>query len=93
MGEIAAIRGRHYELALRDIIGSCIVDSTLAIGLGPILFPISVSGRVVVVTGLYALLASVIVVSVLTWRGVNDRRSGGLFILLYFGSYLITFFL
>ncbi len=93
MVEIAAIRGRHYELALGDIIGSCIVDSTLAIGLGPTLFPISVSGGVVVVTGLYALLASVIVVSVLTWRGVNDRRSGGIFILLYFGSYLITFFL
>lgn len=93
MVEIAAIRGRHYELALGDIIGSCIVDATLAIGLGPIFFPISVSGGVVVVTGLYALLASVIVVSVLTWRGVNDRWSGGLFILLYFGSYLITFFL
>lgn len=93
MVEIAAIRGRHYELALGDIIGSCIVDATLAIGLGPIFFPISVSGGVVVVTGLYALLASVIVVSVLTWRGVNDKRSGGFFILLYFGSYLITFFL
>lgn len=93
MVEIAAIRGRHYELALGDIIGSCIVDSTLAIGLGPIFFPITVSGWNVVVTGLYALMASVVVVSVLTWRGVNDRRSGGLFILLYFGSYLITYFL
>ena len=93
MVEIAAIRGKHYELALGDIIGSCLVDASLAIGLGPIFFPISVSGGVVVVTGLYAILASVIVVSVLTWRGVNDRKSGVLFILLYFGSYLITFFL
>ena len=32
---ISAIRKRHFDLAVGDIIGSCIVDSTLAIGLGP----------------------------------------------------------
>jgi Ca2+/Na+ antiporter len=83
----------HFDLAIGDIIGSCIVDSTLAIGLGPIFFPIEVSGNSVLITGLYAVAVSTIVVGVLTWRGVHDKRTGGLFILLYLASYLIPYLL
>jgi len=91
--EVAAIRKQHFDLAVGDIIGSCIVDSTLAIGLGPIFFPISVSGGTVLVTGLYAVFVSAVVVGVLSWGGVNDKQTGALFILLYLGSYLIPYFL
>lgn len=90
---VAAIRKKHFDLAVGDIIGSCIVDATLAIGIGPIFWPIEVSGDSVLVTGLYAAIISAIVVSVLIWRGVNDKRTGGLFILLYLSSYLLTYFL
>jgi cation:H+ antiporter len=86
---VTAIRKRHFDLAVGDIIGSCIVDATLAIGIGPIFFPIKVSGGSVLVTGLYAVIVSAIVVIVLMWRGVNDKRTGGLFILLYLSSYLL----
>jgi cation:H+ antiporter len=89
---VAAIRKRHFDLAVGDIIGSCIVDSTLAIGLGPIFFPIDVSGNLILRTGLYAAFVSTVVVAVLTWRSVNDKRSGFLFILLYLGSYLVPYF-
>jgi cation:H+ antiporter len=34
--EVSAIRKQHFDLAVGDIIGSCIVDATLAIGLGPL---------------------------------------------------------
>jgi cation:H+ antiporter len=88
---VTAIRKRHFDLAVGDIIGSCIVDATLAIGIGPIFFPIEVSGGSVLVTGLYAAFVSAIVVSVLMWRGVNDKRTGGLFILLYLSSYLLLY--
>jgi cation:H+ antiporter len=80
---VAAIRRRHYELALGDIIGSCIVDATLAIGLGPVLFPITVSGSEILITGLYTVFLSLVVVLLLAWRGINDKRSGALFISLY----------
>ena len=86
---VAAIRKQHFDLAVGDIIGSCIVDSTLAIGLGPLFFPIQVTGSYVLITGLYAVFASVVVVGVLTWRGVNDKRTGSLFILVYLFSYLL----
>ena len=91
--EVSAIRKQHFDLAVGDIIGSCIVDATLAIGLGPLFFPIDVSGPVVLITGLYAVFASVVVVGVLSWKGVHDRRTGGLFILIYLMSYLIPYLL
>ncbi len=91
--EVAAIRKQHFDLAVGDIIGSCIVDSTLAIGLGPLLFPIDVSGNTVLITGMYAVFASIVVVGVLTWKGVHDKRTGGLFILVYLASYLLPYFL
>jgi cation:H+ antiporter len=91
--EVSAIRKKHFDLAVGDIIGSCIVDSTLAIGLGPIFFPITVSGGSVLVTGIFAVFVSTVVVGVLIWRGVNDKTTGGLFILLYLSSYLLPYFL
>ena len=90
---VSAIKKRHFDLAVGDIIGSCIVDATLAIGIGPIFWPIEVSGSSVLVSGLYAVFVSTVVVGVLIWRGVNDKRTGGLFILLYLSSYLLTYFI
>jgi cation:H+ antiporter len=90
---IAAIRRRQYELALGDIIGSCIVDATLAVGLGPVLFPITVAGSQILITGLYTVFLSLVVVLLLAWRGINDKRSGALFISLYGLSYLLISFL
>lgn len=71
---ISAIKRRHYELALGDIIGSCIVDATLAIGLGPIFFPVSVPSQEIIVTGVYTVLLSLIVIVTLSIRGVNDKK-------------------
>jgi cation:H+ antiporter len=42
--EIAALRKKQYALAIGDAIGSCIVDATLSVGIGPLIFPITVSG-------------------------------------------------
>lgn len=91
--EIIAIRQGYYELALGDIIGSCIVDATLGIGLGPFFFPITVSGRQILITGLYATLVSIATVSMLSIRGRNDKKSGGILLILYLLSYLTLYIL
>jgi len=90
---ISAIRRRHFELAIGDIIGSCIVDATLAVGIGPLLFPINVDGNAVLLTGSYAILSSLVVVAVLSYRGIHDKRSGGLFLFLYLCTWLVPLFL
>jgi cation:H+ antiporter len=90
---ISAIRKRYFELALGDIIGSCIVDATLAIGIGSLLFPITVNGNEILLTGVYAVIVSTIVVSVLAYRGINDKRSGALFLLVYLGTWILPLYL
>jgi cation:H+ antiporter len=90
---ISAIRKRHFELAVGDIIGSCIVDATLAIGIGPALFPIVVNGSAILLTGLYAVLTSAVVVIVLSYRMIHDRKSGLLFLILYLSTWIIPLFL
>jgi len=87
--DLAAIRKKQYDIAIGDVIGSCIVDAGFSIGIGPLFFPIAVSGRLAETTGLYALLVSIVVLSVLALREKLDKEAGVLFILLYLFSYVM----
>ena len=90
---ISSIKKRHFELAVGDIIGSFVVDATLAIGIGPLLFPIEFDASELLFTGLYAIFVSTVVVSVLSYRRINDKRSGALFLGLYLLTWIIPLFL
>ena len=89
--DLTAVRRKQYEIAIGDAIGSCIVDAGLSIGIGPLIFPITVSARLAETTGLYALLASIVVLFVLAVRQKLDRKAGVFFIILYGLSYSILF--
>ena len=78
-------------MAIGDAIGSCIVDATLLIGIGPFIFPITVSGKHVIITGFYAILVSIIVISTLKIREKHDRKAGAFFIILYLLSYVTLY--
>lgn len=91
--DLNAIRKKQYKMALGDIIGSCIVDSTLSIGIGQVLFPQVVTAELAIPTILYTLFATFVVISVLATRKKIDRKTGILFIALYLGSYFLLFFL
>jgi len=90
--DLTAVRKKQYEIAIGDAIGSCIVDAGLSIGIGPLIFPTAVSGRLAETTGLYALLVSVIVLLTLGLRRKLDRKAGILFIILYGFSYAVLYF-
>jgi cation:H+ antiporter len=87
--DLIAIRKREYELVVGDIIGSCIVDASLSIGIGQLLFPNYVSGELAMITGLYAIFTSIIVITTLALRKKLDRKTGIFFIFLYLFSYTI----
>jgi cation:H+ antiporter len=89
--DLTAVRRKQYEIAIGDAIGSCIVDAGLSIGIGPLIFPVTVSARLAETTGLYALLASIAVLLVLAVRQKLDRKAGVFFIILYGLSYSILF--
>lgn len=89
--DINALRLKHHEIAIGDIVGSCIVDSTLSIGIGQALFPQKVTANLAVPTVLYTLLASFIVFIIIATRRKVDKKAGILFISLYFMSYVFLF--
>jgi cation:H+ antiporter len=85
--DLTALRRKQYELAIGDIMGSCIVDACFSIGIGPLIFPVEVTGNLVMVTGLYAIFVSAAVIMMLTLREKVDRKTGVFFIFLYLLSY------
>ena len=89
--DVRAIQKGETALAYGDIIGSCIVDATLSIGIGAFLFPQAVSANLANTAILYTIAASFIVVVLLTLRGTIDRKAGAILIGLYLLSYIILF--
>lgn len=62
--DINALKLGHHQIAIGDIVGSCIVDSTLSIGIGQIVFnqnPNYITASLAIPTILYTLFASIIV--------------------------------
>ncbi|MHA2288798.1 MAG: sodium:calcium antiporter [Promethearchaeota archaeon] len=89
--DLNALRYGHHSIAIGDIVGSCIVDSTLSIGIGQIFFPQEVTAELAVPTVLYTLIASIIVIVVIAIRQKMDRKAGIFFIFLYFIAYFFLF--
>ncbi len=91
MVDLTAIRKRQYELAIRDIIGSCIVDATVSISIGQLFFPTVVfinSPERSLSLVLYAIFASIVVILTLALGKEIDRKAGALFIILYSFAYM-----
>ena len=89
--DINALRLGHHSIAIGDIVGSCIVDSTLSIGIGQVLFPQAVTASLAIPTVLYTLIVSFIVFITIAVRRKVDKKAGILFISLYFMSYVFLF--
>jgi cation:H+ antiporter len=88
--ELAAIRKRQYGLMLGDLMGSNITDATLALGIGPLLFPTAVSAGVIFPLAFYVVAASVAVVVLFAWRGKIDRKAAVALLAIYFLSFIFA---
>ena len=89
MVDLIALRRKQYELAIGDAIGSCLVDASVSVGIGPFFFPQAVSGDLALITGLYAIFGSIVVILTLALREKVDRKAGALFIFVYLLSYML----
>ena len=87
--ELTAIRRGQFELAIGDALGSCIVDASVSIGIGQLFFPQIVSGETAMITGLYAIFGSIVVILTLALRKKLDKKAGALFIIIYLLSYVL----
>lgn len=84
-----AMRRKQTELAIGDALGASFIDSTLSIGIGPLIAPIAVTTSLVVPGSLAAATAIGVVSLVLAIRGRHNWATGVPFILLYVVFYLV----
>ncbi len=89
--DISALRRKESKLAIGDIIGSCIVDSTLAIGIGQLFFPQQVNASLALPTILYTICASLFVFVFIAIRQKVDKKAGIALISLYILSFGLIF--
>jgi cation:H+ antiporter len=87
--DITALLRGAPGIALGDAIGSSLVDSTLSIGIGPIVAPAEVTPRLAVIGSLYALGAVAVVTGLLVARRRHDRLSGLVLLGLYALAYVV----
>ena len=89
--DISAIRKKHYDLAIGDILGSCLVDATFSIGIGQFLFPQAVSTIIYTQMILYTILVTFIVILLISFHKKIDRKVGTILIFLYLFSFAFMF--
>ena len=87
--DLTALRKRQYKIVIGDIVGSCVVDASLSIGIGQVFFPQAVSGELASITTLYTMFASLAVIFTLAVREKVDKKAGIILIMLYLFSYTL----
>jgi len=87
--DITAVRRGEVELAIGDIFGSTFIDSTLAVAIGPLFFPVAVTSTDVVPAAIAALVAVAAVTLVITRIREHDWRTGSLLIVMYAAFFLV----
>jgi len=86
---VAAIIRRQPELAIGNVIGSCIFNILGILGLTAVLVPLDVPAEIAVFDG-WVLLATTIAACLLAITGWRLTRREGVLLLAAFGLYLVT---
>jgi len=87
--DLTALSRGAPGIALGDALGSSLVDATLSIGIGPLLFPAEVTPHLALTGTVYAIVAVAIVGTVLGLRRRHDRWTGLLLMSLYGLAYVV----
>ena len=91
--DVHAIRKGETEVAIGDIMGSCIIDASFAVGIGQFLFPNVVSAELIVPAILYVIIGTVGVITLLVFRPIIDKKSGLVLLIIYGLSFMLLLFL
>ena len=86
-----AISRRHPTLALGDVFGTVITDANLVLGITAFIHPFSFNPRLIIVTGIFMLLAGLFSLELLR----SDRaltRSEGFLLLVFYGLFITVEF-
>jgi cation:H+ antiporter len=89
MFSIRAVRKNHDELALGDVLGTVITDATIILGAVAIISPFHFNPAIIFVTGGAMVIAGLLTIHFISTGKVLTKKEG-LFLLLFYGVYLIT---
>jgi len=89
---LTALRKGQQEIAIGDIMGSSLLDASISIGIGPLIFPTPISGGPAIATWVYIIMAVFIVTLLLSLKGKVDKKVGIICLSLYLFSYSLLFF-
>lgn len=87
--EFTALRRRQQAIAMGDVVGSCLVDASLSIGVGPLLFPTLVTAGLAIRGAGLAAIAMLLAGTLLGVRSKHDRVTGAVLLIVYLGAYLL----
>jgi cation:H+ antiporter len=87
--DVTALRQGAPAIALGDALGSSLIDSTLSIGVGPLVAPAPVTPGLAVTACVYTLVAVGITGAILVARRRHDRSSAAALMALYALSYAV----
>ena len=88
---LTAIRKGQQELAIGDIMGSSLLDASVSIGIGPLLFPTTLYGGPAIATWIYTIISFLIVTLLLSLKGKVDKKVGIICLSLYLLSYSLLY--
>lgn len=73
---IRAVRNKHDSLALGDILGTVLTDATIVVGIVALLRPFTFNARIIYITGVFMLLATVVLFSLMrTGKTLSKREA------------------
>lgn len=87
---LMALAKRAPAVALGDALGACLADSTLSIGMGPLVAPAGLRGDLAVVATLYSLAAVLTMTGLVGKRRRLDRTSTIVLLGLYALAYVVV---
>ena len=88
--DIVAIRRRHFELALGDIIGSCMANITLVLGLVLVISEVAINFQILSTLIFFAIISPAILFALI--RKGKLYRWQGLVLFAIYGIFLITIY-
>ena len=86
--DVTALTSGKRDLAIGDIVGSCLIDATISMGAGPLIAPVAISAAFAVKGAVIAIISMVIVLIAIGAMNRHNRWTGALCLVLYGSCYL-----
>lgn len=87
--DITALASGKRDIAIGDIVGSCLVDATLSMGAGPLISPIVVTAALAIEGAIIATIFTALAILAVSIKRKHNRWTGTFMLILYGLGYVI----